>query len=128
VLNSGAPANSLASGNPVGSEYAPIGEFFNSASGNDILFVDLLRNNSRGFNNIYSFNISAGFTTTIANSALEGQGSSGMVFDNAASTTTFPQASSLYFNALSENAACGNPQTGTNANGCAIKLTQAGLQ
>jgi hypothetical protein len=55
-------------------------------------------------------------------------GTSGMVFDNAASTTTFPQASSLYFNALNNNAACTSPQTGTNTNGCAVKLTQTGLQ
>jgi hypothetical protein len=128
VLPSGAPANSLASGNPVGSEYAPIGEFFNSASGDDVLFVDLLRNSNLGFNNIYSFNITAGFTSTIQSSTIEGQGSSGMVFDNAANTTTFPQASSLYFNSFNQNATCTNPQTGTNTNGCAIKLTQAGLE
>jgi hypothetical protein len=128
VLASGAPANSLASGNPVGSEYAPIGEFFNSSSNADVLFVDLIRNNSHGFNNIYSFNITSGFTTTIANSTLEGIGSSGMVFDNAANTTTFPQASSLYFNSFNQDANCTNPQTGTNNSGCAIKLTQAGLQ
>ena len=86
VLPSGAPANSLASGNPVASEYAPIGEFFNSSSAADVLFVDLLRNTNSGFNNIYSFNVTAGFTTTIQNSTIEGQGSSGMVFDNAANT------------------------------------------
>ena len=127
VLNSGAPANSLNSGNPVASEYAPIGEFFNSSSGQDVLFVDLLRNPT-SFNNIYSFNISSGFTATIANSTIEGMGSSGMVFDNAANTTTFPQASSLYFNSFNQNANCTNPTTGTNTNGCAIKLTQANLQ
>ena len=128
VMASGAPANSLPSGNPVGSEYAPIGEFFNSASGNDVLFVDLLRNSSHNFNNIYSFDITSGFTTTIDNSTIEGQGSSGMVFDNAANTNTFPQASSVYFNSLNQDAGCTNPQTGTNTQGCAIKLTQAGLQ
>jgi hypothetical protein len=128
LLPSGAPANSLASGNPVGSEYAPIGEFFNSVSGEDGLFVDLLRNSNSGFNNIYSFNITSGFTNTIQNSTIEGQGSSGMVFDNAANTTTFPQASSLYFNSFNQNATCTNPQNGTNTNGCAIKLTQAGLE
>jgi hypothetical protein len=128
LLPSGAPANTLASGNPVGSEYAPIAEFFNTASGEDGLFVDLLRNSNSGFNNIYSFNITSGFTTTIANSTVEGQGSSGIVFDNAVSTATYPQANSLYFNSFNQNAACTNPQTGTNTNGCAIKLTQAGLE
>ncbi len=62
VLNSGAPANSLNSGNPVASEYAPMGEFFNSSSGQDILFVGLLRIPVTTFNNVYSFNISSGFT------------------------------------------------------------------
>ena len=128
LLPSGAPANTLASGNPVGSEYAPIAEFFNTASGEDGLFVDLLRNSNSGYNNIYSFNITSGFTTTIANSTVEGQGSSGIVFDNAVSTTTYPQANSLYFNSFNQNANCTNPQTGTNTNGCAIKLTQAGLE
>jgi hypothetical protein len=128
VLSSGAPANSLVSGNPVASEYAPLGEFFNSATGDDLLLVGLLRNNTHTFNNIYSFDIASGFTTTVQDSVTEGLGTSGMVFDNAASTTTFPQASSLYFNALNNNAACTSPQTGTNTNGCAVKLTQTGLQ
>jgi hypothetical protein len=127
VLNSGAPANSLVSGNPVGSEYAPIGEFFNSSSGEDVLFVALFRNNSQNFNNIYSFDVTSGFSMTVENSVNEGLGTSGMVFDNAASTTTFPQASSLYFNAMRENNTCASPQSGNNTNGCAVKLTQTGL-
>jgi hypothetical protein len=132
VLNSGAPAHSLVSGNPVGSEYAPMGEFFNSniGAGEDTLFVSLLRNNSSGFANLYSFNITAGWNATVQNSFTEGLGGSGMVVDNSALTTAgnFPQASSFYFNALNENATCTSPQTGANTNGCAVKLTQAALQ
>jgi len=53
-------------------------------------------------------------------------GTSGIVIDNVANTTIYPQASSLYFsftsNAVS-GAAC-NTSTGV---GCAVKLTQSGL-
>jgi hypothetical protein len=137
VLNAGAPANSLNSGNPVGSEYAPMGEFFNAniGTGQDSLFVSLLRNNSHGFNNLYTFNITAGWNATPQNDFItEGLGVSGMVVDNAARTTgtppppIFPQASSIYFNALNQNATCSSPQTGANTNGCAVKLTQATFQ
>jgi hypothetical protein len=132
VLNTGAPAHSLTSGNPVGSEFAPIGEFFNPniGAGQDTIFVSILRNNSSGFVNLYSFNVTAGWNATVLNSATEGLGGSGMVVDNSALTTAgnFPQASSFYFNALDQNATCTSPQTGANTNGCAVKLTQAALQ
>jgi hypothetical protein len=126
VLNAGAPANSLTSGNSVGSEYAPMGELFNSniGTGQDTLFVSLLRNNSNGFNNLYTFNITAGWNATIQKNILEGLGISGMVVDN---DSTSAQASSIYFNSLNQNATCSSPQTGANTNGCAVKLTQANL-
>lgn len=125
VLNSGAPAHSLASTNPVGSEYAPIGEFYNTSTGNDVIFVSLLRNNSHGFDNLYSFSSTTGWSATIQNAVVEGLGVSGMVVDNS---STSAQASSIYFGSLSQNAACNSPQTGANTGGCAVKLTQAGLQ
>ncbi len=132
VLNAGAPAHALVSGNPVGSEYAPLGEFFNPniGAGQDTLFVSLLRNNSSGFVNLFSFNITAGWNATVQNSATEGLGGSGMVVDNSALTTAgnFPQASSFYFNTLNQSATCTSPQAGANTNGCAVKLTQAALQ
>jgi hypothetical protein len=124
ALNAGAPANSLTSSNPVGSEYAPIGEFFNATTGDDVIFVSLLRNNTRGFVNLYSFFGTTGWNANVQDSATEGLGASGMVVDNDSASG---QASSIYFNALNENAACGNPQTGTNTDGCAVKLTQAGF-
>jgi hypothetical protein len=126
ILSSGAPANSLGSADPVGSEYAPIGEFFNSTTGNDILFVSLLRNNTHGQVNFYSFLATNGWTGTVQGTPVtEGLGASGMVFDNNSASA---QASSVYFNALNEDAACSSPQTGANTGGCAIKLTQAALQ
>jgi hypothetical protein len=132
VLNSGPPANSLTSGNPVGSEYAPLAEFYNPniGTGRDTLFVSLFRNNSRGYSNTYTFNITTGWSGAPQNAIIEGLGSSGMIVDNSALTTVgnYPQASSIYLSAQAENAACTNPQSGANTNGCAVKLTQAALQ
>jgi hypothetical protein len=126
VLNTGAPAHFLVSANPVGSEYAPMGEFFNPNTGADLLFVGLLRNNTHGgFVNLYSFPATTGWNATFQNSILEGLGPSGMVIDNFSASA---QASSIYFNALDEDAGCTNPQTGANTGGCAVKLTQASFQ
>src|SRR5438552_1413947 len=49
-------------------------------------------------------------------------GPAGIVVDNVGNTTTFSQASSLYFSNLS-NTTC----TGVAGGACAIKLTQSGL-
>lgn len=63
-----------------------------------------------------------------ANLATGGVGTSGIIVDNNASTTTFPQAASVYFNALQENANCNNNTNGAAGGGCAVKLTQSNLQ
>jgi hypothetical protein len=126
ALNAGAPANSLTSQNPVGSEYAPIGEFFNATTGNDFIFVSLLRNTSHGFSNLYLFFSTNGWNANVQGTpATEGLGASGMIVDNDSASG---QGSSIYFDALNENATCTSPQTGTNTDGCAVKLTQAALQ
>jgi hypothetical protein len=70
-----------------------------------------------GLFHINSFPASA----TLAASTQEGSGTSGMVVDNISSSA---QASSVYFGALSTTATCGIGGTG----GCAVKLTQAGLE
>jgi hypothetical protein len=110
---------------PVGSEYAPIGEFFNSTTGGDILFVSLLRKDVVALVNFYSFFATTGWNATVQKTATEGLGASGVVIDNSSASA---QASSIYFNALNEDAACSSPQTGANTGGCAVKLTQAGLR
>jgi hypothetical protein len=125
ILNAGPPAHSLVSTNPVGSEYAPIGEFFNSTTGNDLLFVSLFRKAAGGLVNFYSFLATTGWNATVQSTATEGLGASGMVIDNSSASA---QASSIYFNALDEDAACSSPQTGANTGGCAVKLTQAALR
>lgn len=56
------------------------------------------------------------------------QGStSGIIIDNVASTTTFQQASSLYFSFL-DNAVTGSTCNGVTGVGCGVKLTQSALQ
>ena len=69
-------------------------------------------------------------TLTILSSIQEVNGPSGIVVDNNANTTTgnFPQASSLYFSRQANSTLavpCGS--TATVGVGCAIKVTQAGL-
>jgi hypothetical protein len=52
-------------------------------------------------------------------------GTGGIVVDNVANTTSFPQASSIYFAPIASNLTCGDGTTNT---GCVVKLTQSGLQ
>ena len=124
VMSSGAPAHSIGEGGGPGGEWSPLLEFYNPATATDWLFGGALQQNQ---NNVASANISSafgGFTTLVT----EGLGPSGMVVDNDASTTTYPQAASIYFNALNQNAACTNTSSLTATGGCAVKLTQAALQ
>lgn len=66
-------------------------------------------------------------TLTIANSIAEINGPSGIIVDNDANTTTYPQASSLYFS--SQGNSTGALRCGTTTGvGCAVKVTQAALQ
>jgi hypothetical protein len=64
---------------------------------------------------------------TILNSIAEIGGPSGIIVDNDANTTTFPQSSSLYFSNQGNSTVVGVPCGATVGVGCAIKLTQAGL-
>jgi hypothetical protein len=74
---------------------------------------------------IMSFNVTAGTTPTgtSAKAAASG-GTSGIVVDNVSASS---QASSLYFTYLN-NAAIGATCNGATGVGCAVKLTQSGLQ
>jgi hypothetical protein len=74
---------------------------------------------------IMSFNVTAGTTPTgtTAKAAASG-GTSGIVVDNVSASS---QASSLYFTYLN-NAAIGATCNGATGVGCAVKLTQSGLQ
>ncbi len=66
-------------------------------------------------------------TLAIANSIAETNGPSGIIVDNDANTTTFPQSSSLYFSRQG-NSTAGAPCGATAGVGCAVKVTQSGLQ
>jgi hypothetical protein len=133
-LTAGAPAKATSGLANPGNEFAPILEFFNPniGGGEDLLFFAVLCTGA----NMASYNVTSGFPTTtgfLSGPITEGFGTSGFVVDNSALTSAgnTPQAASIYFNALGENATCtgntgGNTTPGTG--GCAIKLTQAGLQ
>jgi hypothetical protein len=126
TMNAGAPAHGLDLGPGQGLEWAPLTEFFNTTTAIDWLFVGALQSNQQ---NVGAATITGGFPTFASFTlATEGVGTSGIIVDNAANTATFPQAASIYFNALQENAACNNNANGGGAGGCAVKLTQAALQ
>jgi hypothetical protein len=116
-------SNTLALGGGPGYEFAPMTEFFNSNTGNDWLFYSAIQSAQT---NVASSEITTGFPTAFT-AVTEGIGTSGIIVDNNASSTTFPQAASIYFNALHQNAACSNNTNNALTGGCAVKLTQAGL-
>jgi hypothetical protein len=123
VLNSTTDGSSrtLANGN---TECSPLTEIFNSPTNKDWLFLGV-GNNCAGSGGgsagcIMSFDITGGFPSASAHATAETNGTSGIVVDNV---STAAQASSIYFSNLG-NATCGD---GIGGGGCAIKLTQAGL-
>jgi hypothetical protein len=74
-----------------------------------------------------SFRTPAGPTyTSLGGDAIHAAGTSGIVVDNVASTVTYPQASSIYFS-FTSNSTAAVPCNTTTGVGCAIKLTQSGL-
>jgi hypothetical protein len=121
ILNSGAPANSFSDGGGPGYEWAPLTEFFNSNTGVDWIFASALQSQQ---GNVGSANITSGFPATFATIVTEGNGASGMIVDNNSSSN---QASSLYLGAQQQNANCNNNTSTTLTGGCAVKLTQNGL-
>jgi hypothetical protein len=126
VMTSGNPAHSVTDGSGPGLEWSPLAEFFNATTATDWLFISALQSGQANFS---SANITNSFPTaaTFTNPIREGVGASGMVVDNGANVATFPQAASIYFNALQQNATCTNNTNGQTG-GCAVKLTQATLQ
>src|SRR5271157_2714611 len=122
VMTAGAPTSSLNAGGGPGAEWAPLLEFDNTTTSTDWLFVAALQSSQT---NMATVNITAGAFGTFTNFVTYGLGPSGMIVDNNSSSA---QAASIYFNAQGENAACTNNTVLTDTGGCAIKLTQAGLQ
>jgi hypothetical protein len=122
------PLSRLPVGNVAGAagQCSPVTEIFNS--GTDFLFVSVqsggLGTNCAGGGCVMSVLATGTFPTSIAASAAETGGSSGIVIDNIGS---FGQDSSLYFSRLGQSSlsTCGG--SGATLVGCAVKLTQSGL-
>jgi len=115
-------------------ECAPVTELYNAnapaASRDQIFFgVQTLGSgtNCGGAGCVMAVNVTGTpATLTIANSIAEINGPSGIIIDNDANTTTYPQASSLYFSNQG-NSTAGVPCGVATGVGCAVKVTQAGL-
>jgi hypothetical protein len=108
-MKSGAPTNvEFDNFGGLGREFSPMSEFYNMTTATDWLFVSALQSAQVNFGGL---NITGGFLLG-ANLATEGVGTSGIIVDNNASTTAFPQAASVYFNALQENTTCNNNTNG----------------
>jgi len=111
---------------------SPGTEIFNSNNGTDLMFFSVQNNSNLtncgatittpGGGCVMSFDTTSGFPSSVANSAPEDGGTSGIVIDNTVPAATTPQAASLYFTRLA-GSACPTPTTG-----CAVKLTQAGFK
>jgi len=107
---------------------SPITEFFDGTT--DRIFVGMGQHSATtGANVVQMWNVTSQLTSTsstyTAQAANYAGGSSGIVIDNSASSTQYPQAESIYFTTLSAGATfttCGASRY------CAVKLTQSGLQ
>jgi len=126
VMNPAPDAATIALARGLG-ECSPATEFFNTGSvpQKDWYFVSVSSNcGAVGGGNggcIMSFDITAGMPVAASHVARETTGTSGIVVDNISQAA---QASSIYFSTIG-NALCGD---GIATGGCAVKLTQAGLQ
>jgi hypothetical protein len=122
ILTAGAPAHSDTDVGTPGNEWSPLLEFYNSTTGVDWLFAGVIDNPPP---DLASVNITAGFPAGFGAVTTEGLGTSGMIVDNNSSSA---QAASIYFNSLMQNATCSNTTSSAATGGCAVKLTQAGLE
>ncbi|MGA8232694.1 MAG: hypothetical protein WB795_14550, partial [Candidatus Acidiferrales bacterium] len=109
--------------------------FFSVEADSEACLVDLVySSNAPGGGCVMSFNITEDSTlsaTDLFNQGFaaeypEDGGTSGIIVDNIADVSTFPQASSIYFTPLGEPGT--DPLGNCTYIGCAVKLTQNGLQ
>ena len=111
---------------------SPMTEIYNTVTSTDWLFLSV---DNQGVTPtcgakscVMSFILGSSMVSGV-NASYAGSGSltgtSGIIVDNVANTTTFPQASSIYFAPVSKVLSCGDGSTNT---ACGIKLTQSGLQ
>jgi hypothetical protein len=122
TMASGTPANgplALSTTTSKGVWGSPLTEFYNTTTSTDYLFVGVTNACSTSITGgcIRSLNITSAFPTTsnVNSVILAATGGTGRVtVDNNASSTTYPQAASVYYTPLSGNTI--------------VKATQAGLQ
>ncbi|HYL14124.1 MAG TPA: hypothetical protein VEV41_13865, partial [Terriglobales bacterium] len=117
-----------------GAECAPVTELYNAnapAASRDQIFFGVQNSgsgaNCGGAGCVMSVNVTGTpGTLAIAHSIAEINGPSGIIVDNDANSATFPQSSSLYFSTQG-NSTASAPCGVTVGVGCAVKVTQAGL-
>ena len=126
IMNSAADPTTLRLARAAG-QCSPITEFFNTGSipNKDWLFVAV---NTRCGNTpvlpggcVMSYDITNGMPTALTAAVAERNGTSGIIVDNVSPAA---QASNIYFT-NEGTGACGD---GIATGGCAVKLTQSGLQ
>jgi hypothetical protein len=110
---------------------SPLTEIFNTATSTDWLFLSVDNHGVTSTCNnqscVMSFVLGSSMVTGVNSSYVPSanmNGTGGLIVDNVANTTSFPQASSIYFMPIANNLTCGD---GTSGTGCGIKLTQSGL-
>jgi hypothetical protein len=111
---------------------SPLTEIYNTATSTDWLFLGVDNHGvTPTCNNqscVMSFTLGSSMVAAV-NASYVGSGNlsgtSGFIVDNVANTTTYPQASSIYFAPVAHNLACGDGSSNT---ACGVKLTQNGLQ
>ena len=130
-----------------GEQCSPVSEVYNTATSTDWIFFSVGKNNNQtaagcsataGITGcLMSLNLTAlggawppaavtnGYPLPDASGI--GASTSGIVVDNVANTSTFAQASSLYFSFIPNSVAAATCN-GTTGVGCAVKLTQSLLQ
>jgi len=134
TMNAAVDSVTLAVASGTSTECYPVTELFNAnapVGSQDQIFFGVQNlgagSSCGGGGCVMSINVTGNPTIlSIANSIAEIGGPSGIIVDNDANTTTFPQASSLYFSNQG-NSTIGVPCGATTGVGCAIKVTQAGL-
>ena len=123
-MNSGAPTYRVEIGTP-GDKLAPLLKFYIPTIFIDWLFLGVLCN---PLISVASANFASGFPGGVGTVVSEGLGTSRLILDNSANTTTHSQAARIYFIVLREDAAYNSKADGTQTCGCAIKLRQRDLQ
>lgn len=123
AMNTATDGSSLLLSNTA-SQCSPVTEVFNAPTLKDWLFVSVtggcVGTGGGGAGCVNSLNVTSSFPGAVTQARPAAGGTSGIVVDNI---STLGQASSIYFSTQA-NGTCGDGGSGT---GCAVKMTQSGL-